>query len=117
MNSYAIDTHVAIKKLESAGFRTEQAEAVTALLTSLDSRLATKEDLQTAISELRSELKGDIAELRAEFAELRGEFTGLKGDNAVLQEQIRSIRVEARIVLALVFAMVVPMFLRSFGLI
>ena len=34
MNSYAIDTHTAIKKLEAVGFQTEQAEVVTALFSS-----------------------------------------------------------------------------------
>ena len=57
MNYYAIDTHTAIKKLEAVGFQTEQAEVVTSLFSSRESELATKEDLKTAISGLRVELK------------------------------------------------------------
>ena len=90
-----IDTHTAIKKLEAFGFQTERAEVVTSLFSSRESELATKEDLKTAITGLRTELKAD---------------------NAVLQEQINSTRIESRVVQAFVIAMLVPVFLQSFGL-
>ncbi len=70
----------------------------------------TKDDLKTAISELRSELKTDISELRGDIAKL-------EAGNAVLQEQIKSIRTEIRVVLAIVLALGAPVFLRLFGLI
>ena len=95
MNSYAIDTHIAIEKLKAAGFQAGQAEVVASLFTNLDSQLATKDDLKTAISELRADI-------------------------TVLQEQIKSVRIESRIVMAValaLFAMIVPVLLRLFGLI
>ncbi len=128
MNSYVIDTHSAIKKLEAAGFHTEQAEVVTSLFSSRESELATKSDLRllkgelkTDIAELRTELKTDIAELRTELkddiSELKGDITELKGGHAVLQEQIKSVRIQNGVILAVtlaMLAMLIPVFLQLF---
>jgi len=115
MNSYVIDTHSAIKKLEAVGFPPEQAEVVTSLFSSREAELATKSDLRllkgelkTDIAELRTELKGDISELRTELktdiAELRAEFkseiaelrTELKDDIAELRAEFKSDITELR---------------------
>ncbi len=128
MNSYVIDTHSAIKKLEAVGFPPEQAEVVTSLFSSREAELATKSDLRllkgelkTDIAELRTELKTDIAELRTELkndiAELKGDISGLNAGHAVLQEQIKSIRIQNGVVLAVtlaMLAMLVPVFLQLF---
>ena len=118
MNSYAIDTHIAIERLKEAGFQAKQAEVVTSLFTNLDSQLATKDDLKVAISGLRSELKGDMTGLRSELkedisglkvdmtelrselkedtSELKDSVTRLEAGNTVLQEQIKSVRTEIK---------------------
>ncbi len=128
MNSYVIDTHSAIKKLEAVGFPPEQAEVVTSLFSSREAELATKSDLRllkgelkTDIAELRTELKNDIAELRTELkgdiAELKGDISRLYAGHAVLQEQIKSIRIQNGVVLAVtlaMLAMLVPVFLQLF---
>ncbi len=118
MNSYVIDTHSAIKKLEAVGFQPEQAEVVTSLFSSRESELATKSDLGL----LKGELKTDIAELRTELksdiAELKGDISELKGGHAVLQEQIKSVRIQNGVVLAVtlaMLAMLIPVFLQLFN--
>ena len=67
----------------------------------------TKEDLKTAVSGLRAELKADNAVLQEQ----------IKSTRSNLQEQIKSTRSEIRFVLAFMVAMLVPLFLRSFGLV
>ena len=54
--AYALDTHAAVRDLTAAGFPTEQAEAIVATVARSDSRLATKADLQAAISALEVRL-------------------------------------------------------------
>ena len=143
MNGYAIDTHTAIEKLKAVGFAAQQAEAVTSLFTGPGSSLATKEDLKIMASELRveigvvrSEVKEDIAELRSEVKEdiaglrsevkeeitrLEGGITELrsevKGDIARVEGDIARLRLEFRFVVLFMSLLIVPMFLRSFGLI
>ncbi len=67
----AIDTLAAMRKLEKAGFKTEQAEAVAEVMANQSGELATKADLETLEKSLRQEvvsveksLKGDITWLR-----------------------------------------------------
>ena len=104
MNSYAIDTHIAIERLKEVGFQANQAEVVTSLFTNLDSQLATKDDLKVEISGLRSELKGDISGLKVEITELRSELkedmTGLrselKEDISELKEDMTGLRSELK---------------------
>ena len=128
MNGYAIDTHTAIEKLKAVGFAAQQAEAVTSLFTGPGSSLATKEDLKIMASELRveigvvrSEVKEDIAGLRSEVKDeivrLEGAIAGLESGQAVLKEQVSSLRIEIRFVVLFMSLLIVPMFLRSFGLI
>ena len=103
MNGYAIDTHTAIEKLKAVGFAAQQAEAVTSLFTGPGSSLATKEDLKIMASELRVE----IATVRSE----------VKEDIARLEGDIARLRLEFRFVVLFMSLLIVPMFLRSFGLI
>ena len=121
MNGYAIDTHTAIEKLKAVGFAAQQAEAVTSLFTGPGSSLATKEDLKIMASELRveiggvrSEVKEDIAELRSE---MRGDIARVEGDIARVEGDIARLRLEFRFVVLFMSLLIVPMFLRSFGLI
>ena len=56
--AYALDTHAAVRDLTAAGFATEQAEAIVATVarSDSDSSLATKADVQPAISALEVRL-------------------------------------------------------------
>ncbi len=67
----AIDTLATMRKLEKAGFKTEQAEAVAEVMANQSGELATKADLETLEKSLRKDvadveksLKGDITWLR-----------------------------------------------------
>ncbi len=70
MTTVAIDTLAAMRKLEKAGFKTEQAEAVAEVMANQSSELATKADIagvRGEIAGLEKSLKGDIAGLRWMF--------------------------------------------------
>lgn len=40
-----IDTHQAVKKFIASGFKEEQAEAITSIISNLDEKIATKADI------------------------------------------------------------------------
>ena len=40
-----IDTHQAVKKFIASGFKEEQAEAITSMISNLDEKIATKADI------------------------------------------------------------------------
>ena len=63
----AIDTLAATRELEQAGFKTEQAEAVTKLIAHQGAELATKADLET----LEKSLRQETASIRQEVSGLR----------------------------------------------
>ncbi len=70
MTTVAIDTLATMRKLEKAGFKTEQAEAVAEAIGHQSGELATKGDiagLQREMVGLEKSLKGDIAGLRWMF--------------------------------------------------
>ena len=52
----AIDTLAAMRKLEKAGFKTEQAEALAEVMAHTGQELATKADLAEAVMAIRQEL-------------------------------------------------------------
>ncbi len=54
----AIDTLATMRKLEKAGFKTEQAEAVAEVMANQSGELATKADLETLEKSLRQEVAG-----------------------------------------------------------
>lgn len=54
-----IDTHQAVKKFTSVGLKENQAEAITSVISSMDTQLATKGDI--------SILKADIEKLEAKI--------------------------------------------------
>ena len=103
MNGYAIGTHTAIEKLKAVGFAADQAEVVTSLFTGPGSSLATKEDLKIMASELRVEIGGVRSEVKEDIARVEGDIARL--------------RLEIRFVVLFMSLLIVPMFLRSFGLI
>ena len=51
--------------LEAAGFERRQAEAIAKAIDHGDERAATKADLDTAVTGLRSELRADLAGIEA----------------------------------------------------
>jgi hypothetical protein len=73
MSTIALDTHEIVKKLQTRGFKPEQAEGITdALKDSFQANeLATKADLEHSIEKLRLEIKAEIAGIKAEFAPLK----------------------------------------------
>ena len=84
------------RKLEDAGFDKRQAYAITEVLESnvvedLEQRLVTKDYLDARLSELRGELRTDIAafksELKSEIAGSRSEF---KSEIGSLRSEIKS---------------------------
>ena len=73
MTTLSFDTLKLARRLESAGFSSQQAgDTAEALAESLreTADLATKHDLV----ELRAEIKGDIAVVKADIADLRSEL-------------------------------------------
>ena len=64
MTAYTIDTLAAVRKLEKAGFKSEQAEAMTEVIAESGEQLATKGDI--------AGVKEDIAGLRWTFGILFG---------------------------------------------
>jgi hypothetical protein len=69
MSALAFDTLKFTKTLQSAGFATEQAEAVAIAFrdASADAELATKKDIALAVAELKAEMgvfRGDMATMR-----------------------------------------------------
>lgn len=52
-----LDTHAAVRELESAGMDTAQAEAVVRNIARADRQTATKADLHAAMDSLRTEMR------------------------------------------------------------
>ncbi|MXW27229.1 MAG: DUF1640 domain-containing protein [Dehalococcoidia bacterium] len=75
MTDAAFDTLAITRQLEAKGFTSDQAEAITgAVRAGVTGGVATKADL----SDLRTDLHGDIATLRGDIAELRTEQRWMK---------------------------------------
>ena len=51
-----IDTHAAVRKLESAGMASQQAEAVTEVINESGADLVTKAEFKTGLAELRADI-------------------------------------------------------------
>ena len=90
MNMSAFDTLAYSKRLRGAGFSEEQAEAVVEVVTqAVEGGVATKADVHEvghAITEVRAELKQDMADLRAE----------LKQDIAEVRSEVAEVRTELK---------------------
>ncbi len=56
--------------------------------------LATKRDLERAVTDLRGELRGHMGELRGEMGELRGEMGELRGEMGELRGEMGELRGE-----------------------
>ena len=52
----AIDTHAAVRKLESAGMASQQAEAVTEVINESGADLVTKAEFKMGLAELRADI-------------------------------------------------------------
>ena len=65
MSTTAFDTLSAAQNLEAAGIERKHAEAIAKVVNHGDERAATKADLDTAVTALRSELRADLAGIEA----------------------------------------------------
>ena len=65
MSTTAFDTLSAAQDLEAAGIERKHAEAIAKVVHHGDERAATKADLDTAVTALRSELRADLAGIEA----------------------------------------------------
>ncbi len=89
----AFDTHASVKKLQEAGFTTQQAEAqVEVLRAVVEENLATKQDLKELgvrlehkIEQLRLELRGEIELVRRDTKEMEA---GLRRDMKEMESRI-----------------------------
>ncbi|MGH7089296.1 MAG: hypothetical protein ACREE4_14305 [Stellaceae bacterium] len=71
------DTLKLAQRLEAAGMLPEQAQGTAAALAEATAEtVATRQDLQLAVSDLRGEIHEVEGRLRAEIATLRGEVRG-----------------------------------------
>ena len=52
-----IDTHQAVKKFIASGFKEEQAEAITSIISNLDEKIATKGDITRLEDKIETEAK------------------------------------------------------------
>ncbi|MYA87499.1 MAG: DUF1640 domain-containing protein [Boseongicola sp. SB0662_bin_57] len=95
MADAAFDTLATARLLRESGIEERQAAAITtAIKDGVTGGVATKADL----SELRGELRSDMAEMRSEMAELRSE---IRNDMANLRSDMASLetRLTVRIVI------------------
>ena len=73
----AFDTLQAAKQLEGCGFKREQAEAVAAVVQSVQGDLATKADLSATEAALKADLKATEASFKAELLKVAVAVIGL----------------------------------------
>lgn len=66
-----LNTHTTVKNFIKHGFSEEQAEVIVEAINDQNTQLVTKNDLNIAILELKTELKSDISELRVSIAEVK----------------------------------------------
>ena len=52
-----IDTHQAVKKFIASGFKEEQAEAITSIISNLDEKIATKADIVRLENKIEIEVR------------------------------------------------------------
>ena len=75
MSDIPFDTLAVTRQLEAKGFNTGQVEAITeAVRAGVTGGVATKADL----TELKTEIRGDMGEIRGEMGELRTELKWIK---------------------------------------
>lgn len=80
------------RRLERAGFRANQTEALVEMITSREERLATKDDL----ADVRTELKRDIAEVREELGHLTATVANSTTRIEGLERAMEALRQEVR---------------------
>ena len=102
MQATVIDTLRYANRLKDAGVDGVQAEAMAlAINDELVSGLATKDDLNHAVDELRGEMNG----LRGEVDGLRGEMGGLRAELGALNAKFETQGRHVFLVLALIAAL------------
>ena len=55
-----IDTHAAVRKLESAGMASQPAEAIAEIINESVANLVTKAEFRAGLDQLRTEIRADI---------------------------------------------------------
>ncbi len=70
-----IDTYKSVKDLTGAGMPVQQAEALVNIISATNKQVATKDDLEFATNDLRSELKASENHLHHELELLRRDLT------------------------------------------
>jgi uncharacterized protein YwgA len=97
MSALAFDTHVAVKKLQEAGFTEQQAEAQTALLMDvIAGEVATKRDIEAVkldIENVRAELKRDIEAVRRDIEAVKLDIENVRAE---LKRDIETLRTELK---------------------
>ena len=136
MSTASFDTMEAAEALTRAGLPEPQAKAIAITVRKAVSEgVATKSDvgalraeLKGDIGELRTELKSDIGALKAELkgdigelrTELKGDIGELKGDIGELRGEVGAVKAElwaVKWVLGFMFAIVLAMAARLFGVV
>lgn len=69
-----IDTHSAIKKLQSGGFNEQQAEVLVFVVNDLSNQTVTKSELSSELGKFSNELKLEIQEVRSAVQEVKNEL-------------------------------------------
>ncbi len=93
MSSMALDTHAYYKKLVATGLRDDQAEAIASgLVNGLTENLATKDELHSEISLVRSDMGAMEDRLRGEMAameeRLEGKIALVRSDMGAMEERL-----------------------------
>ncbi|MCY3796147.1 MAG: hypothetical protein OXG51_17455 [Gammaproteobacteria bacterium] len=90
----AFDTLQAAKQLEGCGFKREQAEAVAAVVQSVQGDLATKADLSATEAALKADLSATEAALKADFKATEASFKAdLKATEASFKAELLKVAV------------------------
>jgi hypothetical protein len=93
MSSMALDTHAYYKKLVATGLRDDQAEAIASgLVNGLTENLATKDELHSEISLVRSDMGAMEDRLRGDMGameeRLEGKIALVRSDMGAMEERL-----------------------------
>ena len=93
MSSMALDTHAYYKKLVATGLRDDQAEAIASgLVNGLTENLATKDELHSEISLVRSDMGAMEERLRGDMGameeRLEGKIALVRADMGAMEERL-----------------------------
>ncbi len=93
-----IDTHSAVKKLQSGGFNEQQAEVLVFVVNDLSNQTVTKAELSSELGKVSTELKAEIQEVRNELKaeiqdvrnELKAEIQGVRNELKLEIQRVRN---------------------------